>query len=335
MKIAIHHSEGHFSTRWMEYCLKNEIDYKIVNAYSSNIIAQIIDCDIFMWHHDGYYHQDILAAKNILFALEHAGKKVFPDFNTGWHFDDKVAQKYLLEAIGAPLIPSYVFYDKKTAIEWVNQTTFPKVFKLKGGSGSSNVKLVRNKNAAIKYIRKSFNKGFSPFNRFGHLKERYRKYKLGKDTLLGVVKGIGRIFIPTVYAKMVSREKGYVYFQEFIPNNHFDIRVIVIGDKAFAIKRMVRENDFRASGSGSIIYDKDEIDERCIEISFDINKKIKSQSIAYDFVFDKNNNPLIAEVSYGYRVNLYDSCPGYWSSDLKWHEGKFNPQVWMVEQMIK
>jgi len=113
MKIAIHHSEGHFSTRWMEYCLKNEIDYKIVNAYSSNIIAQIIDCDIFMWHHDGYYHQDILAAKNILFALEHAGKKVFPDFNTGWHFDDKVAQKYLLEAIGAPLIPSYVFYDKK------------------------------------------------------------------------------------------------------------------------------------------------------------------------------------------------------------------------------
>jgi len=106
------------------------------------------------------------------------------------------------------------------------------------------VKLVRNKNAAIKYIRKSFNKGFSPFNRFGHLKERYRKYKLGKDTLLGVVKGVGRLFISTEFAKMHAPEKGYVYFQEFIPNNHFDIRVIVIGDKAFAIKRMVRENDF-------------------------------------------------------------------------------------------
>ena len=69
---------------------------------------------------------------------------VFPNFNTAWHFDDKVGQKYLLEAIDAPLVPSYVFYSKEMALKWLEQTQFPKVFKLRGGAGSANVKLVQD-----------------------------------------------------------------------------------------------------------------------------------------------------------------------------------------------
>src|SRR5699024_12379159 len=94
-------------------------------------------------------------AKRILFALEHAGVKVFPDFNTGWHFDDKVAQKYLLEAIDAPLVPSFVFYDKQEAIQWAQQTSFPKVWKLKGGAGEKNGKLANNLSEATKFINRS------------------------------------------------------------------------------------------------------------------------------------------------------------------------------------
>lgn len=335
MKIAIHHSDWSFSTRWIAYCKKNEIPYKIVDCYRSDIISQLKDCDALMWHHHHAHFKDVLTAKRILFALEHAGIKVFPDFNTGWHFDDKVAQKYLLEAIGAHLVPSYVFYDKKEAIDWVNATSFPKVFKLKGGAGAANVKLVRSKADALKLINKAFGKGFPQFDRMGHFKERLAKYKSGKDTILGIVKGFARLLIPTDFAKQQSREKGYIYFQEFIPNNDSDIRVIVIGNKAFGLKRAVREGDFRASGSGNISYEKDLIDTRCVEIAFEVNKKINSQSIAYDFVFDQNNNPLIVEISFGFAVMAYDDCPGYWTSDIQWHEGKFNPQEWMIEEMLK
>ena len=289
MKIAIHKGEGGFSLRWIEYCKKNNIQYKVVNCYDSDVIEQLKDCDALMWH---FYHnifKDMLVARKILFALEHAGVKVFPDFHTAWHFDDKVAQKYLLEAIDAPLVPSYVFYDKKEALDWAKSTTYPKVWKLKGGAGAANVKLVQNKKEATKLINTAFGKGFSQFNKLGNLKERYRKYKSGKDSLLGVAKGFGRLVIPTEFAKLQSRERGYVYFQEFVPNNNFDIRIIVIGHKAFAIKRMTRENDFRASGSGKIIFDKNQIDERCVQISFDVNNKLNCQSVAYDFVFDKSN----------------------------------------------
>lgn len=95
MKIAIYHRVGSFSDRWIEYCQKNDIDYKLVNAFDNDIIQQVKDCDAFMWHHHHGQFKDVLTAKRILFALEQAGVKVFPNFNTGWHFDDKVAQKYL------------------------------------------------------------------------------------------------------------------------------------------------------------------------------------------------------------------------------------------------
>src|SRR5690625_5782760 len=155
MKIAIHHRPGSFSDRWIEYCDQEKISYKIVNCYENDIIEQVADCDVLMWHHHHGHFKDVLAARKILFALEHAGIKVFPDFHTGWHFDDKVAQKYLLEAIGAPMVPSYVFYDQKEALSWARSTQYPKVFKLKGGAGSANVKLVNSRKQAEKLDRKS------------------------------------------------------------------------------------------------------------------------------------------------------------------------------------
>ena len=163
MKIAIHHTpkSQSFSERWVGYCKKNNIDYKIVNAYDTNIIEQVADCDAFMWHYHHNNYKDALFAKQLLFSLQQAGKRVFPDFNTGWHFDDKVGQKYLLEAIGAPLVPSYVFYTKKEALKWVETTEFPKVFKLRGGSGASNVKLAKTKRDAQRLIKRAFGKGFA------------------------------------------------------------------------------------------------------------------------------------------------------------------------------
>lgn len=334
MKLAIHNCKTGFHPRWVNYCRKNKISYKIVDCYSNTIIEQLKDCDVLLWHHSHSMPQDILSAKQILFSLEQSGFKVFPDSNTAWHFDDKVGQKYLLEAIDAPLVPSYVFYSKKEAMDWCEKTTFPKVFKLRGGSGSANVQLINQKSDAYKLIDKAFDKGFRQYEPWTNLKERWRKYQNRKTDLYDVFKGVLRFYKEPEFSKTIGYERGYIYFQDFIPNNDSDIRVIVIGDKAFALKRMVRKGDFRASGSGTMKFQKEEFDIRCIEIAFETNKKLNAQCLAYDFVFDKNNEPLIVEVSYGFAVKAYDSCPGYWDEQLKWHEGRFIPQEWMIENVI-
>ena len=335
MKVAIHHRKGSFSDRWIAYCEANNIPFKLVDCYKNDIIQQVKDCDTLLWHHHHNDFKDVIIAKKILFALEHAGTRVFPDFKTSWHFDDKVAQKYLLEAVSAPIVSSFVFYDKQEALEWAEKTAYPKVFKLKGGAGSANVQLIRSKSQCFKYIHKAFGKGFKQFDSWENLKEVYSKFKSKKASLKNLLGSLYRTVVTTEFAKLMPREKGYVYFQEFIPNNDSDIRIIVIDNKAFALKRMVREDDFRASGSGRIIYEKNQIDERCVQIAFETNRKIKAQSIAYDFVFDQKNQPLIVEISYGFSVAAYDQCEGYWDNELNWFEGQFNPQEWMIKGVLK
>lgn len=335
MKIAIHKSDWGYSNDWINYCVANNIDHKIVNCYATDIIAQTEDCDIIMWHHHHTLAKDKIFAKDLLFALQQAGKKVFPDFNSGWHFDDKLGQKYLLEGIKAPLVPTDVFYSEKEALNWAAGATFPKVFKLRGGAGSSNVKLLRTRGDAEKMIRKAFGGGFASYDRWGNIKETLRKYSLKKAKGKDVLKSIRRAVVSTEFARIHGSEKGYVLLQEFIPNNKFDIRVITIGGKAFGIKRMVRDNDFRASGSGFVKHKKEDMDIRCVEIALDVTEKLNAQSLAYDFVFDEQNTPLIVEISYGFGTEGSSKCEGYWDKNLQWHEGKFISAHFIIESVIQ
>lgn len=332
--IAIHHKAEGFSSDWISYCEKNNIPFRLVNCYHTDIIRQIDDCDALMWHFHHANSKDVLFAKELIYSLETSGKVVFPDFNTAWHFDDKVGQRYLLEAIDAPLVPSYVFYDKKKALNWAAQTTYPKVFKLRRGSGSSQVRLVKDEHTAKKLIRKAFGKGFSQYNAAPNLKERWRKYRAGLTAFSEVLKGILRFGYTTDFDRVAGNERGYAYFQDFVPGNNSDTRVIVTDGKAFAIKRMVRENDFRASGSGYVKYEKENFDERTVRLSFEIAEKLNSQTIALDYLMD-NGSPKIVEISYGYSKQVYESCTGYWDRSLNWTEDPFNPQEWMVDCVLK
>jgi glutathione synthase/RimK-type ligase-like ATP-grasp enzyme len=235
MMIAIHNSQFGFHPRWVKYCQSNNIPFKIVDCHANDIIDQLKDCDALMWQFHHFNPKDNLIAKQILFALEQAGIKVFPDFRTSWHFDDKIGQKYLLEAIGAPLVPSHLFFDKASALNWVKLTTYPKVFKLRGGAGSVNVKLIKSEFEAKQIIRKAFGKGFPKYDSWGSLKERIYKYRKGKVGINELLKGIARVFYKPEYARKSSNEVGYAYFQEFIPNNDSDIRIIVINGKAIGL----------------------------------------------------------------------------------------------------
>jgi len=333
--IAIHGRPGDtFDNRWVDYCEEHNIAYRLVNCYSNDIIEQLKDCDALMWQYYQGHRKDTLMAKELLYSLEQAGIRTFPDFKTAWHFDDKLGQKYLLEAIGAPLAPSWVFYDKKEAIAWAKSASFPKVFKRRGGGGAQNVRLVETPRKARALIKKAFGRGFPQFDSRGSLKERWSRFRDGRTTLRDVLEGVVRLFILPPFARQKGPEKGYIYFQEFIAGNDYDIRVVVIRDKAFAIKRLVRKNDFRASGSGHILYEKELFDEHTIELSFEIAGKLQSQSVAFDYVYD-NGQPKILEISYGFTPYGYDDCPGYWSGDMKWHEGPVNPYGWMVEDILK
>lgn len=330
--LAIHHSPISFSTRWIRYCEAKGIPYRLVNCYDSDIVAKLSDCDALLWHYHHANEKDILFARQLLFALETAGKKVFPDFRTAWHFDDKVGQKYLLEAIGAPLVPTAVFYEEANAMDWIRTAEFPQVFKLRKGAGSINVQLVSSVSEAQALIRKAFSSGFRHTNLFP-LQEVFMKVRQGKLPLKALVKRTIRKLVPTPFQRVSGRERGYVYFQQFIPGNLSDIRVVVVGHRAFAIKRRTRANDFRASGGGEIEYDPSGIPVEAVKRAFAVNRRLQSQCLALDFVLS-NGEPLVVEMSFGFLPEGYDACTGYWNEQLQWQEGLFDPYGWMIDALL-
>ena len=49
IKIAIHHSPGSFSDRWIEYCEEKHITYSLVNCYDNKNNWLTLTKDTFMW----------------------------------------------------------------------------------------------------------------------------------------------------------------------------------------------------------------------------------------------------------------------------------------------
>lgn len=334
MKIAIHHKKGSYSDDWVKYCDRKQIPYKIVNCYSSDIISDLEDCDALMWHHYHSDPKDVLFAKQLLFSVETSGKLVYPDFFSSWHFDDKLGQKYLLEVLKLPLIPTYSFFTKRDALAWAADYKFPAVFKLRGGAGSRNVKLIETRNDAIKIIKKAFGKGIRQYDAIGGVKDKIRRYRLGLSSFKELMKAFAHIVYPIQLEKSKGRDKGYVYFQEFIPDCKSDIRVQLVGDRSWAMIRKIRENDFRASGSGEIDFDMSKVPLSAIAFSVDTARKLKMQSLALDLIPYKDSY-LITEISYAFGIDQEELEVGYWDGDLNWHPGHINPFGWMIEDVIK
>ena len=130
-------------------------------------------------------------------------------------------------------------------------------------------------------------------------------------------------------------EKDYVYFQEFIPNNEYDTRVVVIGNRAKAFRRFNRPNDFRASGSGNFDISPSQINIEIIKLAFKISKKMNFQCMAYDFLI-KNNSPVVTEISYTFPDRPYGTkLPGYWDSNLNWVPQRNWPEEHQVEDFME
>ncbi len=337
LSIAIHNGEG-WNSRWRQYCIDQNIPYKVVCCYDSDILDQIRDCSGLMWFFHHARPQDILMARNVLNAAELMGLKVFPNFHTNWHFDDKLSQKFLFEALDLPAAPAWAFFDFDRAMEFADSCEIPIVAKLRRGAGSYNVRLLKSRGQVRKYIKRMFGEGYSPSPL--PLADAKTKFKVAmrKGGLKGVLNRLKKapefFRVVTRGRKYFGNEKGYVYFQKFIPGNTCDYRIKVVGDRAWGFRRMVRENDFRASGSGILDFDYRKIPAKMILTAFESADKLKMQSVAFDFVMDREGKPLIVEISYGFDFDEGESDI-WWDRSLKQHTETFDPTHLILKTFLQ
>jgi glutathione synthase/RimK-type ligase-like ATP-grasp enzyme len=333
MRVGIHKDPyGKFSKFleiYEEILAHNGIEHIRLEASEPDFWESVSELDLFIfrWRQVDDHHQ---LAKTIIPIIEKEMRiRCFPDMATCWHYDDKIRQFFLLRQRGFPIIESWIFWDKKMALKWLENATLPVVFKLKSGAGSNNVILVKNKNRARKLINRNFGRGIKSGRIPDSEDLRFKNFNPYKT-----IHRWGGNFLRILRDEDISpdwqKHKNYVLFQKFLPHNNFDTRITVIGRRAFAFRRFTRKDDFRASGSGMIDYDASNIDPRCMKIGFNISEEMHFQSMAYDFIYNEETEPEIAEISYNYVDTAIYNCKGYFDLNLKWHEGRFWPQYFQL-----
>ena len=77
MKLAIHKGES-WNKKWMNYCVKNNIEYIEIDCFENNVIEILLKQKVthLLWHFNHAVPKDILTARNILFSAEKIGLKV-------------------------------------------------------------------------------------------------------------------------------------------------------------------------------------------------------------------------------------------------------------------
>ena len=337
-KIGLQEESGLYWRAWTQEISASGHEPLLLDMRSTQGFETALKSDGVMWHIDMKPSMQ-LAASSILTSLEvAAGKPVFPNINTRWHFDNKVSQAYLFKQMGIATPETNVFWNENDAMHWVNnQCEFPVVAKLKRGAGSSAVYILKSKREAEKYVRRMFSlKGISGESG-GAARSSYRIWRdFARNSVLHLPRPILEHFLkqrPRL-REVWPNERGYVYFQEFLPENAFDTRVTVIGNRAFAFRRYNREGDFRASGSGKIDYSTKEMNLDMVKIAHEISSKNNFQSMAYDFLIDKEGKPTIVEISYAYQSKAVYDCQGHWDRELNWVEGHVLPEAAHVEDFI-
>ena len=311
----------------------NGISYVKLDAEAPDFWEKVSQLDLFIlrW---GNYDSDRQRAYDLIPVIENNfDVKCYPDWNTCSTYDDKIKEYLLLKTRGFSFVDSNIFWDKNAALKWAESAQWPKVFKLRGGAGSTNVLLVRTKKQAIRLIRKMFGSGVYAGKVFDAGQIRLTHFK-PKQELRHIAANIYRWITGQDVSPFWQVQKNYIMFQKFLPGNETDTRVTIIGDRAFAFRRKTRDGDFRASGSGKIDYDTSGIDMRCIEIAFQISKEMKFQSMAYDFLFDQDGKPQFCEISYTYVSSAIHRCTGYWDRDMNWREGHFWPELLHLQDAL-
>lgn len=316
-----------YSKRWFELAeQQQDIEAVAVDVFAQDIIEQIATCDAFMWRYDPSALPRLYADRLLRAVEDGLHMPVFPSLKSRWHFEDKVGQYYFLAAARFPIPATHVFWTREKAAAFCDTTAYPFVIKLANGDKSSNVQLVRNRREALYYVEQMFNwgavsLGYRPASKPRLLLRRLR----AASHILG-----GRN--PYGLNPYVNLQHGYFLAQEFIPDNDFDVRVTITGNRAFVFRRFNRPGDFRASGSGRRDWDPGKIGEDAVRMGYRIARRLDAQTVTVDFV-RRGGELLIIELGLMYASWCVRDCPGHWELEgspdtgkLEWVEGKMHPE---------
>ncbi len=246
-------------TKYRRFLKNNGFDYGIYNIHAHDWMerARDFDCIAGVSSCSAWDLQEL--REKFYFLEKFVGKRTFPSTHDVFLYEDKKLEAYIAKRHGIPFAATYISYDREDAFSVIERLKYPVVSKIVPGSSSEGVELVGNKEGAANIVRQAF----SPRGR----KSYHNSF----------------------------RQKTYVYFQDFVPNDGYDIRVIAVGGYLSGFYRRVLPGDFRASGMG--LEEKRALPEEAMKIALTLKSAVKSPLLVVDMVRANTGEYVVIEYS--------------------------------------
>jgi glutathione synthase/RimK-type ligase-like ATP-grasp enzyme len=297
--IVLDRSSPPYWTKYKRFAMNNGLPFGIIDIHTSNWIDKAQKYDMIVWRPLSSPSSMEEARRKIYILEKHLGMLCYPSYDTLVLYEDKVMQFEQFRLHEIPAISTFITHSKNEAIEFVNHAEYPLVSKITTGSGSAGVEIVRNKAKARRIIDEVFS-------------------ERGRWT-----------YWPYL------RQHAYVYFQQFIKNARYDLRVIAIGNRVFGYYRYPPKGDFRASGIGEVT--KGELPEEAMYLAMTVAQRLNLIMAAVDMVYDPDNQMYqVIEVSTFIRVDtpeqlVVDGTPGmYIQRDGQF---EFKPGTYWIQEL--
>jgi glutathione synthase/RimK-type ligase-like ATP-grasp enzyme len=289
-------------TKFERFLKNNQIPFDYYEAHRSNWLAAAGQFDIILWVPEWSIFYVLEEMRRKAYILEKfCGKVCFPSFDTLMWEEDKLTQYELLRMNNFPLVETFISHDLREILKKLSQLEYPLVAKSSIGAGSMTVELVKDSRQAERITKTIFS-------------------RVGRMT-----------FLP------YFRQKNYVYFQKFQPNEGYDLRVIVVGNIVMGYYRDVPKGEFRASGMETLRWEA--IPEDAIKLGREVARKFGEVVMAVDMLRDSRDRKLyITELGAAYYIDfpgdlIVDGVKGiYVFNSLG--EYNFQPGVYWTQELI-
>lgn len=206
--------------------IKSELDFNVIIKDILDIEHLDLKADDILIYTSSKNDNIRTYLKNSLFYIS-LNNRIIPSYEMLMAHEDKGFQEVVRKRKDFGNLKGHYFFDLED-----NTLPFPKVLKTSHGAGSSGVFLA-NKDTDLSAIRNKF------------FKNSIRTRAISAQRKLKLKSSEFRIY------QYIKKRFNLFVEQEFIPNLKHDFKVLVFGNRYFVLKRAIRKNDFRASGSGN------------------------------------------------------------------------------------
>lgn len=235
----------------------SEIDFKS-NDYRNKYFLYTSSEDL-----GGFYKSYI---EDIVYALQMCGAILIPEFKFLKSHHNKVFMEILrdlssYEAIKNISSKHFGTWEELKNNMPVNESKY--VIKSAFGAGSKAVMLAKN-NAELIY--------------------KSRVISRVKNYVLDDFRDVLRTIKYKTYQKTSTHRNKFIY-QNFVNNLTHDWKVLIYYDKYYILKRDNRKNDFRASGSGKLMFTKD-FPKEIFDFAQNVFKSLSVPFVSLDIAYD-------------------------------------------------